>query len=65
METQNYRGVRIAHVISVKEGNGTPENPSKIVEYVLLPKENGMLVSVGILVPLTLEQRQWIGNDAK
>ncbi len=60
---QNYRGVRPAQLVSVLEGEGVPESPYQIVEYVLLAKTDGTYITHGKIVPLTEEERNWIGKD--
>lgn len=62
-EIQRYRGVRLAHVITICEGEGTPDSISRLVDYVLLPSTGGNLVSYGKVIPLTQEEKDFIGND--
>ena len=51
---QNYRGMREATLIAIKEGDGTEEHPAQIVEYVIC---DGM--TVGKVQNLSEEERSW------
>lgn len=60
MLPMNYRGIRPANLVTVLEGNGTPERPYQNVTYVLAYQDvEGLerLVTLGKLVPLTEEER--------
>ena len=45
----NYKGIRPASIVMVLEGKGTPENPYREVEYVIVMEE-----VCGITRPVTL-----------
>lgn len=59
---QNYRGVRPATVVVVKEGNGTEESPYKEVEYVIgFAEVCGIQrqITLGKITKLTQEEESW------
>lgn len=60
---QKYRGVRIAHVVSVVEGDGK-DTPFEEIEYVLIPTEQGYLKTAGRMIPLTQEEKDGIGSNS-
>ncbi len=59
----HYRGVKNAHLVGVLEGDGTEENPHIIVDYVLGVRNDGVLVTLGKLQPLTDKEKSFIGSD--
>lgn len=58
----NYRGIKQATLLAVVEGDGTNENPYKIVEYVVGFK-GGKVQTLGKLVQLSVEEQEAIGKD--
>lgn len=63
----NYRGVRPATLVSIKEGDGTPENPAHIVDYVTVFEEVAGLMrerTLGKVVPLTEEEKSWLNSQS-
>lgn len=57
MRKINYRGIKIAHIICIIEGEGTVEQPMEQVDYVVSYADNGDLVTLGKIVPLSKEER--------
>ena len=57
-----YRGVRPAHLISVCEGDGK-DIPFEIVDYVLVPRNDGVLITYGKIIKLSPEEQSFIGKD--
>lgn len=62
-EMKRYRGVKLAHIVTVCEGEGTSESILRLVEYVLVSTKEGSLVSYGKIVPLNQEEKDFIGSD--
>ena len=63
----NYRGVRPATLVSIKEGDGTHENPAHIVDYVTVFEEVAGLIrqlTLGKVVPLSEEERSWLNDKS-
>ena len=48
---KNYRGVKIAYIVTVLEGNGTEEYPFEEVRYVFDTDELG-IKTIGKITPL-------------
>lgn len=57
-----YRGIRTALAIGVCEGDGA-DIPYQIVEYIVEQKNNDTWITVGKVVPLSEEERSFIGSD--
>ena len=58
---QNYRGIRDAFLVTVLEGNGTPENPYQEVDYVISQKLHGSewrFETIGKIVSLSEEEKE-------
>lgn len=60
-EVNNYRGTQPAILVNVLEGEGTPESPNQIVQYVLSIQDVagiGRPVTIGKVVELTKEEKE-------
>lgn len=59
---QKYRGIKLAHIVAVLEGDGSKEYPYENVRYVLeYASVNGVgyLRTVGKITELTEEETKW------
>lgn len=56
-----YRGVKTAFLVGVVEGDGTSDNPMNLTEYVLAVSKSGVMTTLGKVVPLDENERQFIG----
>lgn len=58
----NYRGVKQAYLVGVLDGKGTEKEPFSVIDYVICKRLDGTMVSYGKVVPLSEEERKFIGS---